>query len=115
MSKVYTEDIKTAIYLTETLPVEVVNNLFRFNSTQAKAVTNRVLSHYSSINAPTNKGTRKAPILVTPRMTEVAATLNYMGYSQSEIAELYNCDNSTISKKLNNYLGYKKSYRYEVI
>lgn len=44
-------------------------------------------------------------------MIEVAATLNYMGFSQAEVANIFECDTTTISKRLQNYPGYKAWFR----
>lgn len=114
MNKVYTEDIKTAINLAKEMPVEVVSNLFRFNERQTEAVRNGKTGQFTSINAKSVRGSRKKPVALTPRMVEAAATLNYIGWTHKDIADVYGCDNTTVAKRLANYHGYKGSYRIEV-
>lgn len=114
MARIYKEDIQAAKNLSEILPVEVVTNIFRFNKNQANMLKGKTKVEISSINNRTNKllhGGRKSKVVVTPRMVEVAATLNYMGFSQAEVANIFECDTTTISKRLQNYPGYKAWFR----
>lgn len=83
MARIYKEDIQAAKNLSEILPVEVVTNIFRFNKNQANMLKGKTKVEISSVNNRTNKlldGGRKSKVVVTPRMVEVAATLNYMGF-----------------------------------
>jgi hypothetical protein len=112
MARIYKEDIQAAKNLSEILPVEVVTNIFQFNKNQANMLKAKV--EISSVNNRTNKlldGRRKSKVVVTPRMVEVAATLNYMGFSQAEVANIFECDTTTIFKRLQNYPGYKAWFR----
>lgn len=111
MNKVYTEDIKAGIVLSRLMPVEVVSNLFRFNERQTEAIRERKTGEFISINAKSVRGNRCKPVAMTPRMVEAAATLSYAGWTQRDIAEVYNCDATTVSKRLNNYRGYCGGYR----
>lgn len=106
-NQLYTEDVKAIKILAEQTNMEVASNVFRLNENQYNALKNNKLRASISINAP-SVGRRGPETKVTPRMTEAAATLSYMGFKQSEIANIYNCDVRTVSHKLVNYHGWTK-------
>lgn len=111
-NKVYSEDIKAAIRVSAEFTPEIATNVFRLTKKQKADVVSGNSSHYTSVNAPCSKvgnGTRRGrPACLTPRMVAAAAALNYMGMTHNEIAQLFGCDNTTVTKRLANYHGYAK-------
>lgn len=108
-NKVYSEDIKAAIRVSEKFTPEIATNVFRLTAKQKADVVKGSTARYTSVNAPCQRGVRRGrPAILTPRMVEAAAALNYMGLTHEEIGELYNCDNTTVGKRLAKYHGYSK-------
>lgn len=105
---VYSEDIKAAIRVSEKFTPEIATNVFRLTENQKADVVAGTATHYTSVNARCMKGTRRCHAILTPRMVEAAAALNYMGLTHNEIAEIYGCDNTTVTKRLAKYHGYSK-------
>lgn len=105
MSTLYTEDIKAINSVAEKTNLSVAANVFRLTKNQTDALNDKRLRAHISINAPSVKKSGR-PTIMTPRMTEAAATLSYMGFKQSEIGEMFGCDYRTVSANLVKYHGW---------
>lgn len=110
----FTEDIKNAINCAKTIPLPVVANVFRLLPNQLNNVKRGRTTGTYSINCTSgikSRGVKKAaPACMGNRSIEAAATLQYMGYTQKEIAEMFGVTHQTISRLLINYHGYKKNF-----
>lgn len=105
--KLYTEDVQALKNVAAATNKNVAINVFRLNDNQAASFMNDSLRANISVNAPSVRGAGRER-LMTDRMTEAAATLSYMGFTQKEVANMFACDYRTVSHRLMQYSGWSK-------